>query len=172
MARFETRSITVGPQEEQATIEKFEKFGWDCQSSQTVDVKDSHLERKDDDLYSITEHTNYVKLVFKRDRDMVGYRQIVDCENRYDALLRKEPHGHRWNIALVPGIAIVVLAILMIVTQSYRVGILFLVVGAALTFLGAKIRNSANEKYDSAYRKWRSALDSISEEAGRYLESR
>lgn len=114
MVRYETQSITVAPHEEQATIEKYEMFGWNCVSSQTVDSKDSHLESRDDGLYNVTEHVNYVKLVFKRDRDMDYYRQIVNCESRYDDLMRRKPYGRSPRFFQILGIIPMVLGALLV----------------------------------------------------------
>ena len=43
--RFESRVVQIHPADEMSTIQKFESFGWELNNSQTVDTKESHLER-------------------------------------------------------------------------------------------------------------------------------
>lgn len=69
MGRMESKSMTVAPSEEQTVIKKHEIFGWELKSSQEVLSKDSHLEERGEDLYSVTTTQNYVKLVFQRDAE-------------------------------------------------------------------------------------------------------
>ena len=95
MARMETKSIQVAPADEQRTIELYEKFGWTCKSSQTIESSRSYLERDERDrdvINQVTEKSTYVKLVFSRDRDMDYYREIVECEQAYQNHLANKPY--------------------------------------------------------------------------------
>ena len=176
MARYETQSITVGPREEQATIEKFEMFGWNCVSSQTVDSKDSHLESRDDGLYNVTEHVNYVKLVFKRDRDMDYYRQIVNCESRYDDLMKRKPYERSPRFFKIIGTISVVLAVIMLLEGilygdggGFAASLLFFASGIPLTLLGIKRRKNADDEYEAACSKWNASLNAIIDEVRQYV---
>ncbi len=82
----ETKSISVHPDNEQSTIDLYQTFGWELQSSQEIFNKDSHLERDGDNINSVTTTTNYVKLVFARNTEMKNYRQLADLENRYNKI--------------------------------------------------------------------------------------
>lgn len=64
MARLESTSLSVLPNDEQEAIDTYQKFGWELKSSQEIFNKDSHNERRGDSVYNVTETTNYVKLVF------------------------------------------------------------------------------------------------------------
>lgn len=176
MARYETRSITVAPQQEQDTIEKYELFGWTCASSQTIDSKDSHLENRDGDIYNVTEHVNYVKLVFKRDRDMEYYRQIVDCEARYEEMMKRKPYGRSPRFFLILGAIPLVFAVIMLYEgiawgMGGQIGssLLFFAIGIPLILFGMKRRRAANEEYDAAYAKWNASMDAIIDEVRQYV---
>lgn len=91
MARIEKKSISCRPVEENSTIQRFERFGWTLESSQEVYNKDSHIEKRFDANYSVTETTNYVKLVFSRDKDMPYYDEISALEAKYELLKVETP---------------------------------------------------------------------------------
>lgn len=82
--KWESESVQVSPLEENETIRTYEMFGWELVSSQTIDTKNSHLETRGGDLYSVTESKNYVKLVFRRNVNMPNYKKIVQLEEDYD----------------------------------------------------------------------------------------
>ena len=91
MARLESTSLSVSPSKEQEAIETYQKFGWELKSSQEIFNKDSHNEVRGDSLYSVTETTNYVKLVFQRDKDMPYYNEICEIEKKFFEALNREP---------------------------------------------------------------------------------
>lgn len=83
----EFKSITVNPNGEQRAIHSYACFGWNLVSSQEIYAKDSHLERRLGRLYSVTQTTNYVKLVFERDPSALpNYAQLRELEKRYHAV--------------------------------------------------------------------------------------
>lgn len=86
MARSETKTLKVHPNDEQPTIDLMQRFHWSLLSSQHVKTKDSHIERRGDDLYSVTETEHYVNLVFTRDIDIANYHQICALESEYFSL--------------------------------------------------------------------------------------
>ena len=83
MAKLESKSIVASPDKEQEAIEKHQMFGWSLLSSQEVLSKDSHLENRGDDLWSVTTTTNYVKLVFQRDTGIENLAAIKEVEKEY-----------------------------------------------------------------------------------------
>ncbi|MBE6617111.1 MAG: zinc ribbon domain-containing protein [Ruminococcaceae bacterium] len=90
--RWESTSLKIHPDEEQATIDNYEAFGWEFVSSQTIDTADSHLEREFGgfgDLVSITETTNYVKLAFRRNKNIAHYDEITKLEDEYFTLYKR-----------------------------------------------------------------------------------
>lgn len=88
MARTESKSMQVHPDEEQKLIELMQKFHWSLLSSQEVKTKDSHLEENwsGDKIMSVTETEHYIKLVFSRDLDLPNLREIKQIENKYFSL--------------------------------------------------------------------------------------
>lgn len=80
----ETKSISVHPDDEQETIDLYQTFGWELQSSQEIFNRDSHLERSGNNINSITTTTNYVKLVFARETTMPNYSKLSALENEYN----------------------------------------------------------------------------------------
>lgn len=79
----ETKSMSVIPSDEQRTINEMQAFGWELGSSQEIATKDSHLERKGNTLYSVTESENYVKLIFFRETSIPYYNELNDLYKQY-----------------------------------------------------------------------------------------
>jgi hypothetical protein len=80
---MQTVSIQAAPNKEQSIINIMEKFFWETLSTQTVDVKDSHLEREGSTLYSVTERERYIKLAFHRDNDKPKVKNLIKLEDEY-----------------------------------------------------------------------------------------
>lgn len=91
MARIEKKTVTCIPSDENRIIDVYQAFGWMLDSSQEVYNKDSHIEGRRDGNYSVTETTNYVKLVFARDKDMPYYEKITQLEARFWSEENKRP---------------------------------------------------------------------------------
>lgn len=116
MAKLETKSVSVIPRNEQKAIKFHEKFGWAVQSSQEIFNQDTKQEVKgnaygDDELWNVTTTTNYVKIIFQRDKEMKNYSEIAELEKKYEAntyIMEKAP-------GLFPGkILSIILALLLI----------------------------------------------------------
>lgn len=108
---IESKSVQVHPASENSTIDLWQNFGWTLQNSQEVNTAESHLERRGDDLYSVTNTQNYVKLVFQRDTSMPNYARIKELEGKYAEILNSEPSRPRfdfgdftslWFLLLIP----------------------------------------------------------------------
>lgn len=83
----EFKSLTVSPASEQYTIDVRSIFGWELQSSQEINSKESHIESGFTSNYSVTTTENYVKLVFSRDPAQVEhYQELVQLEREYDSV--------------------------------------------------------------------------------------
>ena len=82
----ETKSISVHPHKEQETINQYEAFGWEVQSSQEIFNRDSHLERSGNQISSVTTTTNYIKLVFSRETTMRNYDKLTKLEARFNSV--------------------------------------------------------------------------------------
>lgn len=83
----EFKTLTVVPSDEQSAIDARCIFGWELQSSQEINTKESHIEGGFTGNYSVTTTENYVKLTFVRDSDKVEhYKELVDLERKYDAV--------------------------------------------------------------------------------------
>jgi len=107
--KWESTSVKVTPIEEDETIRTYEMFGWELVSSQTVDNTNSHLENRMGTLYSVTESKNYVKLVFKRDKNMPNYKRIVELEEEYDFSNPPDPPAQPGFV--LPGIGLFLLVL-------------------------------------------------------------
>jgi hypothetical protein len=120
MIRKEPKTIQVEPDQADQMIVLMGAFGWEFQSRQTIKNKYSHLERKGDDLYSVTESEHYVELHFQRDRSMDHYNELVELERQFNAVEHPGPYpvrfGKIWLIIsgiglllyVAPGIAIII----------------------------------------------------------------
>ena len=117
---IETITRKVAPNEEQKTINTMAHFGWRVKSSQEINTVDSHLERRDDTLYSVTTKENYVKLLFDRDTEMKNYTQLVQLERQYAALVNSQPRvslgiflNKKLLFVLIPGIGFIIALVLI-----------------------------------------------------------
>ena len=91
MARTESKSIQVHPNDEQSMIEFMQKFRWSLLSTQEIKVKDSHLEQRGDSIYSVTQSEHYIKLAFSRDLDMPHLKEIKAIEDEFNNLPNPPP---------------------------------------------------------------------------------
>ena len=85
--RREAKVIKTTPDDEQNTITNWEAFGWELLSAQEIFSQDSHLEDGgDDDLVSVTETTNYIKLVFNRDTKIKNKEKLNALQREYEKI--------------------------------------------------------------------------------------
>ena len=176
MARMESKSIEVSPKEEQSTIDTFGKFGWSLVSSQEIFNKDSHLERRGDTIQNVTETTNYVKLVFNRDKDMPYYDKVTELENSYYATLSRKPFYAKksiwWLVVLTIVIPVFVVAPLVDNLPEILGYILFFAAIALGIFLiiVRKKKDKENEAvYDTQYAEWQKELSLIIADVENYV---
>jgi len=86
MARTESTSFQVHPNDEQEQIKLMEAFPWSLLNSQEVKTVDSHLEQRGDDIYSVTNSEHYVKLTFSRELDLPNLGKIKQLEQQFFSL--------------------------------------------------------------------------------------
>lgn len=101
MARTESISIQVHPNDEQNQINLMQRFYWNLLSSQEIKTVDSSLEKRGDTIYSVTKSENYIKLVFQRDLDTLNLDKIKQLENEYFSLEYKKPPKFTGPIILI-----------------------------------------------------------------------
>jgi hypothetical protein len=83
MAAKEIKSTSVAPEDEEDTVNLWQSFGWELKNNQEVKNTDSHLERRGDDVYSVTNTEHYVKLTFERDPGRQNYAELKSLEGQY-----------------------------------------------------------------------------------------
>lgn len=86
MARTESVSFQVHPNNEQAQIDLMQKFHWSLTNSQEIKTIDNHLERRGDDIYQVSSSEHYVKLTFNRELDLPNLNEIKRLEQEYNSL--------------------------------------------------------------------------------------
>lgn len=86
MGRTESVSFQVHPNDEQTQINMMQRFHWNLLGTQEIKSVDSHLERRGDDIYSVTNSERYVKLSFSRDVEMPHLAEIKKLEAEYNSL--------------------------------------------------------------------------------------
>ena len=112
MARTESLTIQVHPDDEQSQINLMQKFHWNLLSTQEIKSVDSHLERRGDKIFSITSSERYVKLAFSRETNIPHLNEIKKLENEYFSLPTPKlpklfPGGIIvWIILNVPGLVV------------------------------------------------------------------
>lgn len=180
MAKIETKSVQVNPMYEQVTITEHETFGWNVLSAQTIDTKNSYLEKdRDGNINQVRETERYVKLTFQRDRDMDYYREIAQLENKYYAVKKEEPELEEgfftqrlprtlsW-VALILGALMLISGVFGGYFPSILMGILFVAVGVVgLHFLNKKWKAHKAE-FDKRHAIWQKKLNRIVEEVRQY----
>ena len=126
MARTESKTLSVAPAREQEAIQKHEMFGWTLFSSQEVFSKDSHLEERGGDLWSVTTTTNYVKLVFQRDLEMPQIAEVKNLEKEYwDLYERTKCTPQKSKLFSVVPLVICGLAVLSALFSLFESGLSF-----------------------------------------------
>lgn len=80
---IESKSIKVHPALEQKMIDSYEAFGWSLSSSQEIHSQTSHSDEDAVFVYHYTTTTNYVKLVFTREREFQNRAEITALEEEY-----------------------------------------------------------------------------------------
>lgn len=143
----ESKSISVLPSEEQSTIQVYQTFGWELQSSQEIFNRDSHLEKDNNgDINSVTTTTNYVKLVFCRNTEMKNYHQLVDLERRYNNI--SFPVSKSAKVWFILGLIAAVFGFVN-VDQELLIAIPCFVGAAALFVLGIIKKKKNSDAYYS-----------------------
>ncbi|MCL4510252.1 MAG: hypothetical protein M1470_04205 [Bacteroidetes bacterium] len=130
MARTESKSIQVHPSDEQNQINLMQRFHWNLQNSQEINVKDSHLETRGNDLVSVTESQHYVKLLFTRDLDTPNLDKLKALENEYFSMqLPKKP-------GFVAPVVVTILALPILSGLGAAMGAVGAVLGFILAIVG------------------------------------
>ena len=88
---IEIKSMDVKNEFEDVMVRLQQCFGWVLKSSQRVMSRDSHLENREGDLYSVTETVDFTKLVFERDTNMPHYQRLKDLECQYERIKSETP---------------------------------------------------------------------------------
>ena len=164
IAKMESKSIEVSPSSEQETIDTYSKFGWALVSSQEIYNKDSHLESRAGGTYSVTETTNYVKLLFNRDKNMPYYNYIADLENRYYSLKSKQPRLDRKGF--VAPVTLLVMSIFLIAV--YGLGLIGVAGCGFWIFKNTQHNSKAREDYNNSYAMWQREINSVLEQVAQY----
>ncbi len=86
MARTESISFQVHPNNEQDQINLMQRFHWSLLNSQEIKTIDNHLERRGDDIYQVTNSEHYVKLTFNRELDLPNLNEIKRLEQTFFGL--------------------------------------------------------------------------------------
>lgn len=79
----EVKTLNVANSQEGSTIQQYLDFGWTLKSSQRIYNKDSHLESRGEETYSVTETIDFTKLVFERETNIPNYRILSKLEREY-----------------------------------------------------------------------------------------
>lgn len=172
MARLESTSLSVLPNDEQEAIDTYQKFGWELKSSQEIFNKDSHNERRGDSVYNVTETTNYVKLVFQRDKDMPYYKQICEIENKYLEVMNNKPSYSYSKAPLVIGIIIAVVGVFLLLAGDLAeklIGLPIALLGIFIIVWRVKTKNKKTSEFDEAAQKWNHEREVLLAEVENYI---
>lgn len=140
MERTESRSLQVHPTDEQFYIDIMQYFNWNLQSSQEINTKDSHLETRGDKLYSVTESTRYVKLVFVRPFEFTNKHKFVELETEYFSLKYPKKLNENSSGCLYMGLLIVgsFFALTYLISSCFGIGALKVLIESPREFESVK----------------------------------
>lgn len=108
--KFETKSITVPPNLVDATIKEYEPFFWELIGTDTVDSSNSHLEKRGDEIYSVTERKAYSKVNLRRSLDIPNITKVKELEDEYWSVksniqeLRASNYGDVLSLEITPSL--------------------------------------------------------------------
>ena len=137
---LESKSMVVAPSNEQSVIKDFELFGWTLASTQEVRDTDTTIESDYYDIYTVTRTTNYVKLLFQRDKNMANYDEICRLEKIYFSEMKVVRNNY---VSFFPGKLITIAVIGCIIAgignmwgeKDYSDGFLLIGIGIAIFIL-------------------------------------
>jgi len=86
MARTESVTFQVHPNDEQEMINLMQQFHWSLLSSQEIKTVDNRLESRGDSIYQVTKSEHYIKLTFSRELDLPNLNEIRKLEQAYFSL--------------------------------------------------------------------------------------
>ncbi|MBR6038871.1 MAG: hypothetical protein IKP38_00125 [Clostridia bacterium] len=168
MARLESTSVTCKPEEENSRIDLFERFGWTLKSSQEIFNKDSHTEVQHGTRYSVTETTNYVKLVFTRDKDMPYYNEIVSLENKYNSLTTPPP-SFKKGMKILIWAGIILMFVLTTIIRVTWLNVIFTLIGIAGIVFFFILRAKGKKADAAALQKMHKVQDKILKQVANYV---
>ena len=155
--RWETHVEQTTSAKESDVIKIFEGFGWEVTNTQTVKTKDSHLENRFGSLYSVTESEEYVKITFRRNKNMRHYQEIkaLDDEYRsyqevYDMDVGIKPYRKILAVCLVVYGIIVFLYNPKNLIETWVVGIGAFIAGVIFLIKNKIDKNRLLEEYSNA----------------------
>ncbi|HEY0376247.1 MAG TPA: hypothetical protein VGC87_04750 [Pyrinomonadaceae bacterium] len=129
MPRTESMTIQVHPNDEQSQINLMQHFHWSLLSTQEIKTIDSHLERRGDKIYQITNSANYIKLAFSRELNLPNLDEVRRLEKEYFSLPTPVYPGMTLGVVL----AVLILVIFGAATRNFGIG-LILAIGAFVAF--------------------------------------
>lgn len=169
----EIKTIKVTTANEAHTIRAYQCFGWTLLNNQEIYVKDSHLQRKFDGLYNVTETTHYVKLTFERDSyKLRNYQELRQLEDEYNKIPMpgKKPRVLSNGFLVVFAILFLILGLLNFFEGVWK-GITSLVVYGGILFFVKRLGESKLESWESANRECWAKRERVLEKAEYYLEA-
>ena len=86
MAVYEYKQVSIRPDSINYQIKVRRCFGWEYVSSQEINNTESHLETRNDTLYSVTTKENYTNVMFRRDVTRKNIQEIKALERQHDLL--------------------------------------------------------------------------------------
>jgi len=177
MAAKEIKSISVAPAVESETISLWQTFGWELKSNQEIKNKDSRIERRGDNLVSVTETEHYVKLTFERDPERQNYAELKSLEDRYQAQIHPGSPPKRFGLvfAILIGISLFFgigsFTLLGDPVARFDTGVpLIIIMGLILITPGILIIVSRIRSYPKRLQPWEADLDLYTKNRSECLE--
>ena len=168
----EGKVFIVSPRDEQFTIDAKQKFGWEIVGAQEVFSQVSYLKQSSNDtISSVTNKTNFVRLLFKRDTKMPHYKEIKALEDEFDSIsyppMKKVSGGLKFfrGLFIIVGLILAVLSFVIGArTSGSSAGIANtgMLIGGAVSFVFGLILggvcSSQEKKYQAEFEAGRNKV--------------
>lgn len=156
MAVYEYKQLSISPSNINFVIEARRSFGWEYISSQEINTSESHLETRNDTLYSVTTKEHYTNIMLRRDATRKNIQRLRALEDQYDLYKIKEEKAIQRSLRLErffsvkKGVVFSVIGAICIAAapESAFVGLSFLGVGILFFIMRRVVKKKWDKELD------------------------
>ena len=162
---YEYKTMKINPSNLNSVLNVRSCFGWELGSSQEINVKDSHIERDGDKIYSVTESEHYTTVTFKRDDRIPNRNKLVTLEKDYDNATASKNHYNSkyYDVKSKLSIFKIILYTVISAILLFAINMPILCIGVAVGLF--ILRKKLMDKYSKLYDQFSQLASSLLSEA-------